>query len=72
MTKCLELEVANVGLTQEIEKSRNLNETLKKSLQDVQLDLLSAGDEAFERAKTKLYAWHQTWTCQGWISSKMW
>ena len=36
-----------------MEQARALNETLKKSLQDAQVDLLSTGDEAFERAKTQ-------------------
>lgn len=50
-TRCSELEATNVSLTQEVEQSRNLNETLKKSLQDAHLDLLYVGDKAFERAK---------------------
>lgn len=52
-SKCLELETTNIGLIQEVEQARDLNETLKKSLQDVQVDLLSVGDEAFERAKAQ-------------------
>lgn len=52
-TRCSKLEAANVGLTLEIEQSLTLNETLKKSLQDAQVDFLSAGDEAFERAKAQ-------------------
>lgn len=43
----------NVSLIQEIEKNRALNETLKKSLQDAQVDLLFANDEVFERAKAQ-------------------
>lgn len=42
--RCSELETTNIGLTQETEQSRTLNETLKKLLQDIQVDLLSAGD----------------------------
>lgn len=53
VTRCSELEAVNVSLTQEAEQSRNLNETLKKSIQDAQVDLLSVGDEAFERAKAQ-------------------
>lgn len=40
-------------LIQEVEQTRTLNETLKKSLQDAQVDLLYAGDQAFERAKAQ-------------------
>lgn len=40
-------------LIQEIEQTWTLNETLKKSLQDAQVDLLYAGDQAFERAKAQ-------------------
>lgn len=52
-TRCSELEEANVSLTQEVEKSRNLNETLKKSLQDAPMDLIFAGNEAFYRPKAQ-------------------
>lgn len=52
-SKFSELEVTNVSLTQKVEQPEVLNETLKKSLQDAQVDLLSAGDGAFERAKAQ-------------------
>lgn len=52
-TKCSELEAAKASLTQEAEKSQNLNKTLKKSLQDIQVDFLSSGDEGFEMAKAE-------------------
>lgn len=52
-TRCLELKIDNASLTQEAEQSWNLNDTLKKSLQDAQVDLLSASYEAFKRAKAQ-------------------
>lgn len=51
-SKCSKLEVTNSDLVQEAEQVMALNETLKKSLQYAHVDLLSVGDEAFERAKT--------------------
>lgn len=40
-------------MVQEAEQARVLNETLKKSLQNAQVDFLSFGDDAFERAKAQ-------------------
>lgn len=40
-----------VGLVRDVEQAQALNETMNKSLQEAHVDLLSAGDEAFERAK---------------------
>lgn len=50
-SKCSELEETNAGLIHEVEHAQALNEILKKTLQDAQVDFLSAGDESFERAK---------------------
>lgn len=47
-------------LIQEVEQTRTLNETLKKSRQDAQVDLLYVGDQAFERPKPDLYVSHLT------------
>lgn len=52
-SKGSQLEATNDDLIQAAEQARALNETLKKSLQDSQVDLLSAGDEAFERVNTQ-------------------
>lgn len=52
-TRCLELEIVNVGLTQEVEQSKTLNETLKESLKDAQVDFIFTGDKAFERDKAQ-------------------
>lgn len=52
-SKCLEMETSNADLAQELEQTWALNETFNKSLQDTQVDLLSAGDEAFERSKAQ-------------------
>lgn len=52
-SKCFELETTTASLIQEVEQAQALNETPKKYLQDAQVDLLSAGDEAFERAKVQ-------------------
>lgn len=52
-SKCLEHETATVNLVRDVEQARDLNETRKKSLQDVQVDLFSVGDEAFEMAKAQ-------------------
>ena len=49
----MELEATTVGLVQDVEHAPGLNETLKKSLHEVHVDLLSAGDEAFDRAKAQ-------------------
>lgn len=48
-SKCSELEATNVSLTREDEQAR----ALKKSLQDARVDLISAGDESFERSKAQ-------------------
>lgn len=71
-TRCSELDVANVGLTQEAEQSRTLDETLKKSQKDAQMDFLSSIYESIKRENPKLYALHLALMCQGWISSKLW
>lgn len=51
--KCSEMEATNVSLIQEAKQYRVLNETLNKSLQDTQVDLLLVGGEDFERAKAQ-------------------
>lgn len=52
-SKCSKLEITNSGLVQEVEQAWTLNETLKKSVEDAQVDFLSVGDEAFEREKAQ-------------------
>lgn len=51
---CSDLEATNANLVQEAEQAQAVNETLKKSLQDVLVDFLSVGDDAFERAKAQV------------------
>lgn len=52
-SKCLELKMTIVGLIQDMDHARDLNGTLKKSLQDAKVNLLSTSDEAFYRAKAQ-------------------
>lgn len=47
----MELESIIVRQIKDNEKACELNETLKKYLQEAQVDLFSTGNEAFERAK---------------------
>lgn len=49
----MELETTIVGFVRGVNQARALNKTMKKPLQDVQIDLLSVSDEAFERAKAQ-------------------
>lgn len=52
-SKCLELETTIFGLIQEVEQAQELNETLKKSLLEAHVDMLSVGDKGFERAQAQ-------------------
>lgn len=80
--KCLELETITSGLVQNVEQAQALNETQKKSLQVAQADLLSVGDETFERAKSQVLClmpslnvsemdFVKTWMTDLWIWRKL-
>lgn len=53
-SKCSKLKATYSILIQEADQARALNETLKKYMQHAQVNLLLAGDEAFERAKAQV------------------
>lgn len=53
-SKCLEFVTTTSILVRDVEQAQDLNETLKKSLQDTQFYQLSADDKYFERAKAQV------------------